>query len=91
MKFSILFPYCFESALIHETPLEFTSIFLYAKFLFQAAPKGGCNIKFGQKVIYKSKIHIVFFDYGNGLAEIQNPYTKAIILAKYEDLIVRLK
>jgi hypothetical protein len=81
----------FDSAYLEKIPSQFTSFCLYAIFLFHGAPKGGCKIKFGQKVIYKSKIHIVFFDYGNGLMEIQNPYTKSIILAKYEDLIMRLK
>ncbi|TRZ38140.1 hypothetical protein CEQ21_22280 [Niallia circulans] len=61
------------------------------RLYFKLYLKGGAPIRLGQKVIYKSKIHLFFFDHGNGLAEIQNPLTKSIILAKYEDLIIRLK
>ncbi|GKU82625.1 hypothetical protein NCCP28_20210 [Niallia sp. NCCP-28] len=49
------------------------------------------TIKLGQKVIYKQKIHFMFYDYENGLLEIQNALTKAIILVKIKELIYRLK
>lgn len=47
-------------------------------------------IKFGQKVIYNSRIHFIFFEHGNGLFEIQS-MENAIILVNVEDLIYRLK
>ena len=48
-------------------------------------------IKFGQKVIYQGKIHWCFFDYQNGLLEIQEPRTKSILLVEGKDLILRIK
>lgn len=40
------------------------------------------NISFGQKVIYKSKIHFCFSNHENGLLEIIDPDTSFIGLSK---------
>jgi len=48
-------------------------------------------IKLGQKVIFHGKIHRCFFDYQNGLLEIQEPRTKSIFLVTSNCLILRVK
>jgi len=70
---------------------SYTSLSVLIKYCFFEYYLGWCPIEFGQKVIYRGKIHFVFFDYENGLLEIQDPMTKAVILTKYDDIIIRVK
>ncbi|TRZ38546.1 hypothetical protein CEQ21_24495 [Niallia circulans] len=49
------------------------------------------EISFGQKVIYKSKIHFCFFNHENGLLEILDPNTKSIFLVREKCLLYRIK
>lgn len=49
------------------------------------------NIAFGQKVIYKSKIHFCFSNHENGLLEIIDPDTSSIFLVRQKSLVYRIK